>query len=551
MGITMDRRSLLQSAAAGAGVVALGPLAFADPADATAVAPTAAADFTGSGRWDTGRHLRLASIERAFGAPMPRHRNNGEERSLPGYIGNYSKGLPHDDLGEVDPAAYDALRRAVRTGDPSDWERIPRGRPDARRQLGPVGALAFNLQGPDPVSTVVPPAPLTSGAQLAAEMAELYWIALLRDVPFSHYDSSPLVAEAAADLSTYTGYRGPKENGRVTPGTLFRDHTPGAVTGPFVSQFLLRDINYGTTHLPYRHDTVAPGVDYGLTLSEAVEIQRGMPVTTPRDLVDTRYLRTARDLGHYTHFDGLPYQPYVYAALILQSLPGYPDELLDRGNPYLASANQVGFTAFGTPHLMTLITDVGCLAIKHTIYQQFHVHRRLRPEAMGLRIHVQLERDPGRYDGLISSEILESAVVDRVRSTYGTTLLPLGFPEGSPMSPAYHSGHCTIAGACVTMLKAWVDESAVIPDPVVPNDDGTALVPYTGPELTVGGELDKLASNIGAGRMFGSTHYRSDDERGYRAGEAIALAMLRDQADLYAEDATFAVTRFDGTTVTI
>jgi hypothetical protein len=70
------------------------------------------------------------------------------------------------------------------------------------------------------------------------------------------------------------------------------------------------------------------------------------------------------------------------------------------------------------------------------------------------------------------------------------------------MSPSYQSGHSTVAGACVTILKAWFNETYVLPDPVVPNVDGTALVPYAGSDrgrITVGGELNKLTANIGAG----------------------------------------------------
>src|SRR5438067_6893722 len=42
------------------------------------------------------------------------------------------------------------------------------------------------------------------------------------------------------------------------------------------------------------------------------------------------------------------------------------------------------------------------------------------------------------------------------------------------------AGHATVAGACVTILKAWFDESFGLPDPMVPNSGGTALVAYTG-----------------------------------------------------------------------
>jgi hypothetical protein len=503
-------------------------------------------------RWETGRAIRHTAADRAYALPMPEHPTNGEEASYP-YVANYSKGLPHDELGEVDPAAYRALVRALGTGEREDFESIPVGVPGARKQLGPQGGLAFDLLGPDSHGLAIRPAPRIDGPESSAEMAELYWMALLRDVKFTHFEDEPLAAEAADDLSGYRDFRGPKRRGRVTPGTLFRGSTPGSLVGPFVSQFLLRDIQYGTTRIVHRHDTVEPGVDYLTDFDEYLAVQRGAPRTTPRDFVNTRYIQTPRDLGHYTHFDVL-YQPYLYACLILLGRPEYPSELQDKGNPYLSSGNQVGFCTFGTPHIMSLLAEVANRAIKATEFQQFFVHRRQRPEAFGGRIEVHLERDRGRYDGIIHDEILDSDVLKRVKHKHGSYLLPQGFPEGSPMSPAYQAGHSTVAGACTTVLKAWFNESFVLPDPVVPNEDGTRLVPYEGPDkdrITVGGELNKLAANIGAGRSTGGVHYRSDNTEAFTLGEEIAIKMLREQKATNHENATLTVTRFDGTTVTI
>jgi hypothetical protein len=72
---------------------------------------------------------------------------------------------------------------------------------------------------------VIPPAPRIDGAENSAEMAELYWMALLRDVKFTDFDNAGTVAEAADDLSTFSDFRAPKEDGQVTPRTLFRGFT--------------------------------------------------------------------------------------------------------------------------------------------------------------------------------------------------------------------------------------------------------------------------------------------------------------------------------------
>jgi hypothetical protein len=105
-----------------------------------------------------------------------------------------------------------------------------------------------------------------------------------------------------------------------------------------------------------------------------------------------------------------------------------------------------------------------------------------------------------------------------------------------------------VAGACTTILKAWFDESFVIPDPVVPNSGGTTLLAYTGPDaeaLTVGGELNKVAANIAG------IHWRTDYSESLKLGEAVALDILEEQQATYHEDGSFTLTKFDGTTITI
>jgi hypothetical protein len=149
--------------------------------------------------------------------------------------------------------------------------------------------------------------------------------------------------------------------------------------------------------------------------------------------------------------------------------------------------------------------------------------------------------------------MLNSPVLNEVFSRYGTYLLPQAYPEGAPTHPAYPSGHAVIAGACVTMLKAFFDESFVIPDPVEAVHDGLSLAPYKGgAPLTVGGELNKLASNIALGRNTAGIHWRSDGIEGLKLGEAVALSMMVDMRGCFYERfAGFSLTKFDGTTITV
>ncbi len=125
------------------------------------------------------------------------------------------------------------------------------------------------------------------------------------------------------------------------------------------------------------------------------------------------------------------------------------------------------------------------------------------------------------------------------------------------MHPSYGAGHATVAGAAVTMLKALFDESQVIPNPVVPNPtDGGTLIPYVAPTLepplTVGGELNKLASNVSQGRNIAGVHWRSDATASNELGEAAAISILRDMRRTYNEPFNgFTFTKFDGTTITV
>ena len=48
-------------------------------------------------------------------------------------------------------------------------------------------------------------------------------------------------------------------------------------------------------------------------------------------------------------------------------------------------------------------------------------------------------------------------------------------------------------------------------------------VPYRGTALTVGGELNKLASNIALGRDTAGVHWRSDGIEGLKVGGAVAM----------------------------
>ena len=70
--------------------------------------------------------------------------------------------------------------------------------------------------------------------------------------------------------------------------------------------------------------------------------------------------------------------------------------------------------------------------------------------------------------------------------------------------------------------------------------------------MTVGGELNKLASNISQARNIAGVHWRSDATEGNKLGEEVAISMLRELSDLYNEPYNgSSLTKFDGTTITV
>lgn len=549
----LSRRGFLGGLGGAAAVATAGGVAL-EPrlAGRTAHAQTLQS-LSGASRIDDAYQVRIDAADRMFAAGLPVQTPNGDEGLYLNRIGSFTKGLPHDPTtGEVDGAAYNLLLAALASGDPLDFEGLTLG--GARRLVNPQAGLAYDTEGNDPQGFAIPAAPAFASAWEAGEMVELYWMALLRDVRFSSYDTHPLVGRAAKELSDLSDFRGPKQGGQVTRQTLFRDPLPGALDGPYISQFLLKPTPFGAEFVERRMRTVRPRDDHGTHFGEWLQIQNGnVPGAQSFDPV-RRYVRNGRDLGEWVHVDVL-FQAYFNACLILGTPP---DPASDTGggigcpvnpsNPYVGSATQDGFGTWGPPAFKALLCEAASRALKAVWYQKWFVHRRLRPEEYGGRVHVHRQ---GIASYPIHPDVLDSEALARVRHSNGTYLLPLSFPEGSPTHPAYGAGHATVAGACVTVLKALFDETFIVPDPVVPNPSGRNLTPAATPPLTVGGELNKLASNISTGRNHAAVHWRTDAIESLRLGESVAIAVLQDHKALFNEGGGYSFTSFDGVPIVI
>jgi hypothetical protein len=262
-------------------------------------------------------------------------------------------------------------------------------------------------------------------------------------------------------------------------------------------------------------------------------------------------MRNGRGLSAYVHLDVL-FEAYFNACLILVDR-GAP---LDPNNPYVGSRTQSGFGTFGSPHLKTLVAEVSQRALKAVWYAKWFVHRHVRPEAYGGLVHMA---KTGQASYPLHSDILNSQAVAQTFAKNGTYFMPHAFPEGCPQHPSYGSGHATVAGACTTIVKAWFDDTAplnaVAGLPVSQaSEDGFSLIPYSGADLgqlTIGGELNKLAANIALGRGHAAVHWRYDYTDSVILGEAVAISMLRDMAQCWNEPfAGFSFTKFNGARAT-
>jgi hypothetical protein len=500
------------------------------------------------------------------------------------YFASYSKGLPHDENGEVDVSAYETLRSALAAENGGDFGDIPQ--PGPRPLTNPEAAISYNTVGLDPNNVYAPAAPAFDSARTAGEMVELYWMALLRDVPFDRYSNYEDVAAAATELAGLSDFTGPTDS-----ETLFRGTIPGVQKGPHVSQFLYKNFERGVINRDQRYRPLDPTeymTDYDdwLAVQNGETPQGGINRTTPDEpsLGDAgirksarRYPITGRDLATYVG-ENVSQQPYMNAALILQNSEPDRNSL---GNLALANLSADGpgsvpvdpnlpvdpnvpdgFVDFVRSGYQSLLGGILQTHAHAAWYHKWRVHRRPRPEEFGGRVYhiknktkIDGQPAPERYP--IHEDLIESEALTETEDRINTTLLPQAYPDGSPTHPSYPGGHAVTAGSNGTILKAYFDEDARITNPVRPDpNDPTRLTPADVSSLTVGGEINKLATNVSYARSWAGIHYRSDTTTGLRVGERIATAVLRERlqqrpVDAYGSGGEFRFTTFDGTEVSV
>ena len=653
-------------------------------------------DPSGTERAHLAKEFRDLATEIARLRPQAATRANGEESDHAptedgvGYAANFTKGLAHNQEGVlVNAADYHCFVEAINSPDRTLFEKsVPTAASHNiayscnvtgitsiswRGWESPRSGHVYELEGPDAGAVAMAPAPKVGSSELSAEMAEVYSLALLRDVPFSEIEkggdkrlcdekspshlSAAGVVDALNTMPYFSGvdcasstmtnvddtglnrFERARRQARtgddlftaLTTQNVFRGSSAGAQEGPYISQFLLAGtdsisggtggtpsypgissafdaedgfIAYGTQIVDQRVHTHLSCLDYMTTWPHWLDVQNGANFKGADQFEsERRFITTPRDLATYVHFDAL-YQAYLNACLILLSTgaptsKGFPEPSI--------SGKRDAFATFGGPHILSLVTEVATRCLKAVRRQKFNYHRRSRPELIGGRLtlvdankHTQslgaaaaafeqtFNEIPTAIKDAIKAHNIEqnTASVSNIKckspsypckltkKAFGDSnlLLPMAFPEGSPMHPAYGAGHATVAGGCITMLKAFFEmyDSSNVDvaklgqysngrrilkigdkDYFEPNATGKKLVNKTGPALTIQGELDKLAANISIGRNMAGVHYYSDYYDSLRMGERMAIGILMEQAPTYGDAMETTFDSFDGDAITI
>lgn len=464
---------------------------------------------------------------------------NNDESELTNYFGSFSKTLAHDSLGLVDESAYLALKNAVNNG---DFSNVSLSSQADRKLTNPSAYRSFELHGGHADATRIAASPATQSAHAAAEMVEVYWQAFTRDISFSEYQSSNIISAAVSDLNNTSYFIGAPDDGVFSTENLFRGSTYGDNIGPYISQFLYLPFNYGASQIEQKYAQPVANIDHMTSFDDFLAIQNGAAPSSSQPYGAKRYIQNNRDLANYVHSDVL-FQAYYNSAMILLQTGG----LVTENTPFSNDAVEGGFVTFGGPDILNMVASAARMALTGAWYQKW-LHRKLRPEAFAGLVDVQLN---GLASFGIHSDLTNSEVVDRTIVKQGNALLSQAYPEGSPTHPAYPAGHACVSGACTTILKAWFNEDAILPNPVAPNQSGDSLDSLN-LDLTVLGELNKLANNIAIGRNASGVHYRSDGEQGMIAGEQQAIAMLRDYSITYFNEFYgFDLTKFNGQKIRI
>jgi membrane-associated phospholipid phosphatase len=481
----------------------------------------------------------------------------------------FTKGMPLATDGDGDPypeGIVPAAEKEANYLDAAVEERFAGGdaftRGGRRLFIGPPGSNSVPLAGMDSHRGRMPPAPDPRGPVTAAEMLDAYAMEQLRDVPFTAWPNEPTGPDGSGRQSVAAVLGDPETPAALSrtiealredldaaadgPGErwydtrrLFVEAGDGTVDwwGPYVSQFLVHEVELWSLPAEQRYLRYERGKDYNDGpagwLDTLAGRDDGAAETDPNTPSGGRgYLATPRHLATMVNAEP-PYQEYLIAALRLLGKVAFDPGLAYVTTDDLAESDRVfNYTDGGPVGLLDMVARTARLALLAAFHQKYERHFRCRPETYGGRVHAQRQGEVNfGVDDLLTGSALLAARPGE------TDYLSTAYEEGSPVHPAYPSGHSVIAGACGTVLKTWfqnVDwgdtglEYRVVTHEGDGFGTGVADVDVPSGHEGVHQEVDKLVSNVGLARMFAGVHYYSDHYWGVKLGEQVAFALMAD-----------------------
>lgn len=214
-----------------------------------------------------------------------------------------------------------------------------------------------------------------------------------------------------------------------------------------------------------------------------------------------------------------------------------------------------GFSWRGN-RLMSLMAEAETRACRAILSQTHAADRLPRPAVTSARMTVWLAREERGSGGdtalyrTAAEELAEAAPnllywVSRANKALGQgaarfgggLFLPLVEPQGHALNPADCATHMAVAGALATLLKAVFDTSR-----------RTQLQPVGvfGPGVALGEEADRMVSNIALSRVVSGGYHPAENVQQMRLGQSIALQILREALEVDNRSAVLSLNDFDG-----
>lgn len=429
-----------------------------------------------------------------------------------------------------------------------------------------AGYAQTGVRGAETSQLVVKNIPSVDSKSHLCQMIEVYHHSLLRDVAFSDYSDSSIASVSLAvselnkcvDAGAFDGPVDPLTN-RISPKTLFRGSGADELIGPYVSQLLLLDFEYGGMKVQQMYNVEEDNVA-STTVRGWLDIQHGIATSSKSSSLSQRNWN-GRVMGSEVHMDAL-FQFYYNAAMQFAQFDEFSFD-----SPFMGVTSRnlpsTAWTDGGTPDLFSSIARASLLSLRHAWWNKWQGSMTLRPEVYAARLDQILNAGSQQNIGnamrsVMSDEflqILDSNIFDATFQAISRANLDAGgansvflnllYNEGSPTHPSYPAGHAVVAGAATTVLKAYVkthdSQNRKLKWPKAPViATASDLMDYTGGDstkMTIVGEINKLGSNVAIARDFAGVHYRCDSDFGIELGEAFAIKFLQAQLSEYSSPA--------------